>query len=326
MTAAPPRAGRPLGRASMIARVKALARRRGSRTLSRRDLESATGIGYLQMIRHFNSHTALMEACGLEARKRRPSVSDGALLIAMHETFTGAGGILDWQRFDRACCHRQQTYKNRWGSWTAALRAYREWVQVHHPEFLHLAELAMRCQPHGGRLKGPVAWHGCGGPRLGAPLNLNGLQHAPTNEMGVVFLFGLLAPSLGYLVESLSTGFPDCAAKRRLHGPDQPWERVRIEFEFRSRNFLTHKHDPRKCDLIVCWKNDWPDCPLEVLELKREIERFGERGKIARAAGSARPSRLSRTGRTWPCRRTSRSAAGAARKSPSRRWPSSRRP
>jgi Homing endonuclease associated repeat len=25
------------------------------------------------------------------------------------------------------------------------------------------------------------------------------------------------------------------------------------------------------CDLIVCWKHNWPECPLEVLELKNEI-------------------------------------------------------
>jgi hypothetical protein len=93
--------------------------------------------------------------------------------------------------------------------------------------------------------------------------------------MGVVFLFGALAPALGFLVESLGIAFPDCAAKRRLRGPGEPWERVRIEFEYRSRNFLSHKHDARKCDLIVCWEHDWPGCPLEVLELRREVAKLG---------------------------------------------------
>jgi hypothetical protein len=157
------------------------------------------------------------------------------------------------------------------------LRAYRAWLLVHHPGFPHLAELAVRCREDAGRGKGPAKSDGCGGPRLGAPLNIAGLQHAPTNEMGVVFLFGALAPSLGYLVESLGIAFPDCQAKRRLRGAHEPWERVRIEFEFRSRNFLTHKHDPRKCDLIVCWEDDWPDCPLEVLALKREVALFEAR-------------------------------------------------
>jgi hypothetical protein len=44
---------------------------------------------------------------------------------------------------------------------------------------------------------------------------------------------------------------------------------VRIEIEFLSRNFLQHFHDPKECDLIVCWENNWAECPLEVVELKK---------------------------------------------------------
>jgi hypothetical protein len=43
---------------------------------------------------------------------------------------------------------------------------------------------------------------------------------------------------------------------------------VRIEFEQESRNFLKHMHLASECDLIVCWKHNWPECPLEVVELK----------------------------------------------------------
>jgi hypothetical protein len=70
----------------------------------------------------------------------------------------------------------------------------------------------MRCTEDSGS----VAWDNCGGPRLGMPFNLPGLQHAPTSEMGVVFLLGALAPALGYVVERLGTRFPDCVAKRQL--------------------------------------------------------------------------------------------------------------
>jgi hypothetical protein len=42
-----------------------------------------------------------------------------------------------------------------------------------------------------------------------------------------------------------------------------------------SRNFLTHLHDPQKCHLIVCWEHNWPDCPLEVVELKSAVKRIG---------------------------------------------------
>jgi hypothetical protein len=46
------------------------------------------------------------------------------------------------------------------------------------------------------------------------------------------------------------------------------WQRVRIEFEYQSRNFRQHGHDPDQCDVIVCWEDNWPECPIEVLELR----------------------------------------------------------
>jgi hypothetical protein len=42
---------------------------------------------------------------------------------------------------------------------------------------------------------------------------------------------------------------------------------VKIEFEKESRNFLRHGHLPSGCDLIVCWVHNWPECPVEVIEL-----------------------------------------------------------
>lgn len=77
----------------------------------------------------------------------------------------------------------------------------------------------------------------------------------------------MVALELGFIVESVATGFPDCEAKRRVNKPKDLWERVNIEFEYQSRNFRDHGHDPKKCDLIVCWEDNWQDCPIEVLEL-----------------------------------------------------------
>ena len=95
----------------------------------------------------------------------------------------------------------------------------------------------------------------------GAPLD-----YAPQNEQGVVYLFSHFAKKLGLHVEKVQTGFPDCTAYR-------DGKRIRIEFEFRSRNFVRHGHDPNKCDWIVCWVHDWPAVPerIRVVELRREF-------------------------------------------------------
>ncbi len=114
-----------------------------------------------------------------------------------------------------------------------------------------------------------------GRPLYGNPLMEEAMATSPVNEMGVVCLFGMLARQLGFVVLRIQAGYPDCLALRRV-GPDQ-WEMVRIEFEFESRNFLMHGHDKKECDLIVCWVNNWPGCPLEVVELSKVVSPQGER-------------------------------------------------
>ena len=105
-----------------------------------------------------------------------------------------------------------------------------------------------------------------GRPLYGAPMRPCALAYCPTNESGVICLFGSLAVQLGFTVTSLQSAFPDCEAMRRVEGGK--WQPVRIEFEFESRNFMKHLHDVNGCDLIVCWEHNWPDCPVEVLELR----------------------------------------------------------
>jgi len=102
------------------------------------------------------------------------------------------------------------------------------------------------------------------------------LVHVPTNEAGVMFLFAAMALDMGFMATMVRAGFPDCEALREI-SPNR-LQRVRIEFEYLSRNFLKHRHRADKCDIIVCWINNWPECPLEVIELR----------KIAKIAGIAK--------------------------------------
>lgn len=93
------------------------------------------------------------------------------------------------------------------------------------------------------------------------------MDYAPDNEQGVVFLFAELARRRwGMRVESIQTGYPDCVAYRR-------GRRQRIEFEFKSSNFKAHGHDPKRCDMVVCWIDDWNRAPpgLDIVELRREF-------------------------------------------------------
>ncbi len=109
---------------------------------------------------------------------------------------------------------------------------------------------------------------------VGNLINFRGLVYAPINEQGVVFLFGKIAHEFGMYVELIRTGYPDCIAKRFI-GKDK-WEEIKIEFEYKSSDFIRHKHKAEEVDMIVCWEHDWEDCPktIEVLELKNEITKL----------------------------------------------------
>ncbi|HEY1939183.1 MAG TPA: hypothetical protein VGJ33_14720 [Candidatus Angelobacter sp.] len=113
-------------------------------------------------------------------------------------------------------------------------------------------------------------------PLLGAPLGLPGFLFAPTNEMGVVLLFGMLAWRLGFIIESAQTGYPDCHAKIEVE-PGR-YQDVNIEFELLSRHFRAHRHDSRRADIIVCWIHNWRGCPpnLHVIELREVVRHLSQ--------------------------------------------------
>jgi hypothetical protein len=109
---------------------------------------------------------------------------------------------------------------------------------------------------------------------VGELINFRGMLYAPLNENGVFLLFGKVAEDLNMYVEEIRPEAPD-AIVRRFVG--KGWERLRVEFEYRSSQYRHQGEDADHCDVIVCWEHDWADCPLEVIELRdriREMENF----------------------------------------------------
>lgn len=186
-----------------------------------------------------------------------------------------------WAVFNARAEVSADVVRRRFGGLQGTLRRYSDWLRVHDPQSPLLAKLDL-----GSRHEIPVpptsspsqpasippAWGRIEGAEFGPPINFRGLRHAPINEQGVVFLFGMVAYELGFIVEAVHASYPDCEAKRRVDPKGERWQRVRIEFEFRSRNFQAHGHDPASCDVVVCWQHDWPECPLEVIELRKVID------------------------------------------------------
>jgi DNA-binding transcriptional ArsR family regulator len=86
------------------------------------------------------------------------------------------------------------------------------------------------------------------------------MSFKPENELGVMVLFAQQAQSVGYEILRVQATFPDMLVRK----DDIDYE---VEAEYLASNFKAHGHPPHKCDIILCWENDYPESPLPVLSL-----------------------------------------------------------
>jgi hypothetical protein len=94
----------------------------------------------------------------------------------------------------------------------------------------------------------------------------------PRNELNVREVFAERAARLGYRILESRIPFPDY-----ILGFGS--QRILAEAEFKTSDFLRHKHDLTRCDLIVVWEHDLPYMPVPVLELKSEEVHRPKRGR-----------------------------------------------
>jgi len=95
------------------------------------------------------------------------------------------------------------------------------------------------------------------------PLNKLGLLFSPISHDEVMFLFSKLHEKIGFpYVTRIQKEYPDVEAL------DNDRAIKRIEIETYASQF---NHDPKGCDVIVCWENDLEDIPNnwpEIIQLK----------------------------------------------------------
>jgi hypothetical protein len=252
--------------------------------LSRRDFARLTGISAGQIYCLFpkGGWTEVLELAGLSRHPMDNSPSsDDDILAEFHRVSCSLGRLpRSWNEYAATAQAHKDVIRKRFGGRHGLLVRYRTWLEEHGLDAIWLPELqqtppqAEKEPSHAQAYSAASTGTKTQGPEYGAPLNFRGLQHAPINELGVVYLFGMVSGDLGYIVEAIQSDCPDCEAKRCVDKRRQRWQKVRIEFEFESSSFRRHGHDEAKCDVIVCWEHDWPDCPIEVVELRSELERL----------------------------------------------------
>lgn len=257
------------------------------RAPSRSEFRSRSRMTEYQILQHFPSWREALHAAGLEADSTNIRLEDDVLLSEWGEFVRRVRHIPTRHLYRREGKYSPGAFEKHFGPWSAIPERFREFAKDK-PEWADVVALlpldsrSVRMPSSTSRLSTTVRPSATPNshiqhsklsdrPPYGNPMDFRGLRHEPVNEDGVVFLFGMVARELGYLVEAVQAGFPDCEAKRQI-GPGK-WQRVRIEFEFESRNFRDPGHPHDGCDLIVCWRHNWPDCPphLEVVELSTVI-------------------------------------------------------
>jgi hypothetical protein len=246
-------------------------------------------VSHRQIVKHFGGYIGALRATGLELK----STIGRGHSVPMDKLFTDWAGIVqklkkvpsihEYQLFSQYSCY---PLMRRFGTWRQAPHGLKKFAETH-----GLAEKWKRVlalvngELTANSAKGRPSIHAHVPPALldrpfyGQPMWAWPMAYAPVNELGVIFLFGAMSWQLGFVIHRLQAEFPDCEAMRRVS--EDRCQLVKIEFELESRNFLKHMHDPSKCDLIVCWRHNWPECPLEVLELRKLLPEVPGLPKIA---------------------------------------------
>lgn len=258
------------------------------RTPSTAELEPLCGIPRKAIRRHFSSLRKALLAAGLEPGPERIRVTSRAMLEDWGEVARKLGHLPSTSQYSLAGRFSWGAFAKRFGAWGRVPGKFQQLAmendqeQAKWQDVLELIAAGRSAQSKIAadryvekrvfatvtRTDLPVFPER---PVFGAPVLVPGLAYEPANESGVIYLFGIIGRQLGFHVERLQIDFPDCEAMREI----QPgkWQRVRIEFEFESRNFRNHGHPAEQCDLIVCWRHNWEECPdcLEVIELSRAV-------------------------------------------------------
>lgn len=257
---------------------KAAGGKSGTR-LTRQNFLRTSGLKVADLFRHFPKWSDALTAAGVSVDPYNQRIPPDDLLDDWGQITRSKRRIPTRNEYKLEGSYSPGVFDRNFGSWSKIPESFRAFA-LSKPEWSDVVALlpanteslsptlGQTAQIPGARTSAiPRSPRLTDRPTYGDPIDFRGLRHEPVNEDGVVFLFGMVARELGFLVEAVQAGFPDCEAKRQI-APGK-WQRVRIEFEFESRNFREHGHPTDGCDIIVCWRHNWSECPtdLEVVEL-----------------------------------------------------------
>lgn len=248
------------------------------------EMERTGRVSRYYVDRTFGSYTAALEACGLKAHGTGYRVAKEELVRKFAMLVRQLGKIPTTYEYGVHAERSIRPYLRCFKAWSNVPQAVMEYIESagEQEEWKDVLEiigrrLKQRAKENGERSKSEQNL--LSGAQIhyketfyGPPLFPCAVTYAPVNELGVMVLFAALARDLGFTITHIQTQFPDGEVMREVE-PGRH-QRLPVEFEYESRNFVAHGHPVDGCKLIICWRHNWPECPVEVLELKSVMERM----------------------------------------------------
>ncbi len=227
---------------TIIAKLQSIAKDLGAAAVARHEFLRRSGVTERKVQRLFGSYNDLVLAAGLSPRafpsSDSPAYSDRDILNEVVRVIRLPNSKLTRVFFDQHANISTSACERRFGGWINTIKAAGELLRSDDEAAL-LHRIREYTMPGPQPRKPSVLSAGIAGSDVddeplqreldqhtmvptsvtnlyGDFINFRGLQHAPVNEQGVVFLFGMICRELGYVVEIVKPGFPDCEAKRRV--------------------------------------------------------------------------------------------------------------
>lgn len=220
-------------RASVIKEIRRIAQEKNVNSLTRSEFLAETGISRWQIYQVFDSWREACEEAGLEPNYQNVPIENDELFEEMRSVFIRYGGICTRTKFSKLSRYSREAYRKRFGKWSDTLYEFRNWLAEKKIAFPFIDKLPSDSITEDTTQLGLEQqtatetqhyWKSIGGTTYGSFLNFRGLQHAPLNEQGVVFLFGMICRELGFVVEAVRPDYPDCEAKRLIDKKQDKWK------------------------------------------------------------------------------------------------------
>jgi hypothetical protein len=231
----------------------------------------------------FGTYEHALEVCGLEIRGAGHRIALDRLCLEWAEIVRKLGKIPTIREYERLSGRSLRPLVSRFRSWRKVPLGILEYLKSRALERDLADVIHIIC--NGSKSRRRRSWTSSHAENLtlkakvhagqtfyGPPLFTSVVTYAPTNENAVLVMFATMAKDLGFTITHIQTEFPDGEVMREV-APGR-WQRLRVELEYQSRNFVVHGHPIDGCEMIICWEHNWPDCPLEVLELKSVMEQM----------------------------------------------------